>query len=238
MTYEPKAGDHVILRGVVSEMAATMAYVRLANPCNSHDVIFVDKWLLEPELSGEPTGPQAKTVAEHLEKLEARMRGAENAIEHMATGQTVRLWADELSRRHQQLVARLVALEEGVYGARAEPAPFVEHPSWRLQGKNEVRDAQGRVLKSKTLDVDPQGDWLTARAVGAPAESPADETRHAQLCRLIRENGQLRALVDGAATRLAQFVENSYGNSRGEDAATLRALVAALKREDAPADGQ
>lgn len=36
---------------------------------------------------------------------------------------------------------------------------------------DEVRDAQGRVLKSKIHDVDPQGDWNTARTANGPTEN-------------------------------------------------------------------
>lgn len=100
---------------------------------------------------------------------------------------------ETLAERHRELVARVVALEDAVYGARATP--------------DEVRD------------VDPQADWL----------APADETRHAQLCRLICENGELRRRLAGVATRLAEFVENAYGNSRGGDATALRAIIDALK---------
>lgn len=106
---------------------------------------------------------------------------------------------EDIANLHHRLRTVEAVLTEHL-GNSPPPAP--NKPRDHLHGfagADEVRDAQGRVLKSQTQDVDPQGDWNTARVVAAP---PEDTGKVATNIQLRRENKLLMADLQRAEARL------------------------------------
>lgn len=151
MTYEPKVGDEVMLRGsVVSvNLDSAAVYIEIAG---GRRFKFPIAWVLpapnaaDDLLTGHVTGPWASALSAAMEKLEERVRALEGS-------------------------------KSAAGGAATDFPPLLGPLPIRARGRvrplvdvDEVRDARGRVLKSKTLDVDPQGDWSSA----SPAPRPVD----------------------------------------------------------------
>lgn len=151
MTYEPKVGDEVMLRGsVVSvNLDSAAVYIEIAG---GRRFKFPIAWVLP----------------------------APNAADDLLTGRVTGPWAIALSAAMEKLEERVRVLEgsKSAAGGAATDIPPVLGPlpiraRWRVgewADVDEVRDARGRVLKSKTLDIDPQGDWASA----SPAPGPVD----------------------------------------------------------------
>lgn len=129
---------------------------------------------------------------------------------------------EKLQSGSVRIGARLAALEDwqGVQQLNWPLPPSDKprgHTRWAADA-DEIRDAQGRVLKSKTLDVDPQADWSTARSV-------ATSTPEKEALQLVLEiNRHLREQVS-AAQRATEQVRSANHN-----------LLADLQRAEARLD--
>src|ERR1700734_3607497 len=67
VSYEPKVGDYVILRGVVDDVTTSSAQVLLTNPWGRPDRVVVDQRVL---MDARVTGPWAVDLAEAVEKVD------------------------------------------------------------------------------------------------------------------------------------------------------------------------
>lgn len=254
MTYEPKVGDEVVIRGrvVFPPPSYGLAYISIAGgdaleiPTRAVE-LFAD--VTESELRGQVTGPWAVALSEALDKVEKRidaleasakvrdvpatmvnlahrvqslevtnktlmdtMREREDATRAELDGVLLRvgrLESDLGMIPQQEDVANLqhrLLTVEAVLTEHLGDSPAPKRPDARGQcaqwdKEDELRDHRGRVLKSKTRDTDPQGDWSTAQAadnVALSIDRQAIETAR-------RNNDELREQLGAAQKATLQI---------------------------------